>query len=150
MLFDLPAVAARAQQRFAAAGLGDRAQATGGSFLADPLPRGADLITLVRVLHDHNDDAALALLRNVRAALPRGGVLLVAEPLKGIRGAEAVGDAYFELYFLAMGQGHARTIDEVAALLEKAGFSAPRSIPTRQPLQTQVLIARPRESSRLT
>lgn len=150
VLFDLPAVADRAQHRFAAAGLADRAQATGGSFLTDALPAGADLITLVRVLHDHNDDAALALLRNVRAALPRGGVLLIAEPLKGIRGTEAVGDAYFELYFLAMGQGHARTVDEVAVLLEKAGFTAPRSIPTRQPLQTQVLIARPRAYGRLT
>ena len=53
ILFDLPAVAERARARFAAAGLGGRATVAGGSFLTDPLPTGADLISLVRVIHDH-------------------------------------------------------------------------------------------------
>ena len=63
VLFDLPAVAERARARLGAAGLGDRATAVGGDFLADPLPRGADVVSLVRVLHDHDDGGALALLR---------------------------------------------------------------------------------------
>ncbi|MDV7398310.1 methyltransferase, partial [Arthrospira platensis SPKY1] len=36
-LFDLPPVAERAREAFAAAGLADRAEAHGGSFLSDPL-----------------------------------------------------------------------------------------------------------------
>ena len=52
-LFDLPAVAELARSRFAASGLTDRARAMGGSFLTEHLPVGADVISLVRVIHDH-------------------------------------------------------------------------------------------------
>ena len=79
VLLDLPPVAARAAARFAREGLSGRAEAVGADFRAAPLPGGADLVTLVRVLHDHDDGAALALLRAVRAALPPGGRLLLAE-----------------------------------------------------------------------
>ena len=51
------------EQRFAALGLGSRARAIAGDFLTDPLPAGADVVSLVRVVHDHDDDAAMALLR---------------------------------------------------------------------------------------
>ena len=108
-LFDLPAVATRAQARFARAGFADRAEAFGGSFLSDPLPRGADVISLVRVLHDHDDAAVMQALRAVREALPEGGVILIAEPFAGTPGAEAMGDGYFGFYLLAMGQGRPRT-----------------------------------------
>ncbi len=57
-LFDLPAVAAEAAARFAKAGLATRATALGGDFRHDVLPPGADLVSLVRVLHDHDDDDA--------------------------------------------------------------------------------------------
>ena len=73
MLFDLPAVAERAKARFKEAGLDRRAQTFGGDFRADPLPEGADIISLVRVIHDHDDDAALAILSAACQALPSGG-----------------------------------------------------------------------------
>lgn len=142
MLFDLPAVAARAGERFAEAGLSDRAQAFGGSFLADPLPRGADVVTLVRVLFDHPDERVLEILRAVRAAIDPGGTLLVCEPMSGTPGAEAIGDAYYGLYLLAMGRGRSRTPQRLEALLREAGFDAVRLLPTRLPLQTRVLSAR--------
>ena len=63
ILFDLPGVAAQASARFAETGLSARTTVTGGSFLDDPLPKGADLISLVRVIHDHDDPEALAILR---------------------------------------------------------------------------------------
>jgi demethylspheroidene O-methyltransferase len=62
-LFDLPAVSERATARFAKAELLPRTQVFGGSFLHDSLPKGADLISLVRVAHDHDDEAVLTLLR---------------------------------------------------------------------------------------
>ena len=58
VLFDLPAVAERARQRFAAQGIAARSDALGGSFFDGELPRGADAATLIRVLHDHDDDKA--------------------------------------------------------------------------------------------
>ena len=141
MLFDLPAVAARARVRLAEQGLAQRVQAHGGDFFRDELPRGADTITLLRVLHDHDDAAVCLLLRNAQRALPPGGTLIVAEPLRDTPGAQAMGDAYFGLYLLAMGRGRPRRFDELGALLGEAGFTPPRRLPTALPLQASVLTA---------
>ena len=140
-LFDLPPVAERAAARFAAAGLAGRATAIGGDFQADELPAGADIVSLVRVIHDHDDAAALALLRRARRALPPGGTLLLAEPMAGTSGAEPVGDAYFGFYLLAMGSGRPRTAAECQDLLSRAGFIDSRLLRTRLPMLTRLLVA---------
>ncbi len=140
-LFDLPPVAERARDAFVAAGLGQRATATGGSFLADPLPQGADIVSLVRVIHDHDDEAAQTILRRARTALPEGGTLLLAEPMAQTPGAEASGDAYFGFYLMAMGSGRPRSRAELEAMLGRAGFVRPRLLPTRNPLLTRVIVA---------
>ncbi|NBU26252.1 MAG: methyltransferase domain-containing protein, partial [Gammaproteobacteria bacterium] len=141
-LFDLPGVAAQARARFAEAGLAERATVEAGDFSRDPLPRGADLITLVRVLHDHDDPLVERLLAAAFAALPPGGTLLIAEPLAGTTGAARMGDAYFGVYLWAMGSGRPRSADELAAMLRRAGFGPAVERPTRVPLQTRVLLAR--------
>jgi len=143
MLFDLPPVAQRAEARFAAAGLQARAQAVGGSFLHDKLPKGADLISLVRVVHDHDDEAVQHLFRAVHDALPRDGTLLLAEPMAGTPGAERMGDAYFGFYLLAMGSGRPRTAESLTAMLRACGFGQVRRVPTHTPLLTSVLVAIP-------
>ncbi len=142
MLFDLPAVAERARARLAAEGLAPRATTHGGSFHTDALPEGADVISLVRVVHDHDDDAALGILRRAHAALPAGGTLLLAEPMSGTPGAEPIGEAYFGFYLLAMGRGRPRRMDELRAMLAQAGFSQSRPVRTRTPMLTSLLVAR--------
>ncbi|MBC8051345.1 MAG: methyltransferase [Chitinophagales bacterium] len=139
-LLDLPPVAAKATARFLGEGLAGRAKAMGGDFLRDPLPEGADVITLVRIILDHGDDAALAILQGVRRALAPGGVLLLAEPMSR-NGADAVTDAYFGLYLFAMGRGRARTFEELSALLRHAGFTRMRPLPSRRPLLTSIIQA---------
>jgi demethylspheroidene O-methyltransferase len=141
MLFDLPAVAGRARQRFAEAGMAERAAAFGGDFYRDALPTGADIISLVRVIHDHDDEAAMTILRAARQALPPGGTLLLAEPMAGTPGAEPVG-AYFGFYLMAMGSGRPRRVEELTGMLQQAGFGAIRRLRTNQPLLVRVLIAR--------
>jgi demethylspheroidene O-methyltransferase len=141
-LFDLPPVAERAQRRMDAAGLSSRTTVTGGNFHADALPTGADVITLIRVLLDHDDASVRGLLARVRAALPKGGRLLIAEAFAGVKGAEPVGDAYFGFYLLAMGRGRARSVDELKGLLHEAGFGRVRVLRTRYPFQTGLLEAR--------
>jgi demethylspheroidene O-methyltransferase len=141
VLFDLPAVAQRARARLDAAGMGGRASVVGGDFSADPLPEGADVVSLVRVLHDHDNDGALSILRAARRALPPGGTVLLAEPMSGTPGAEPVGEAYFGFYLLAMGRGRPRTPAEIGALLRDAGFAGVRLRRTRTPLLTSVLTA---------
>ena len=145
-LFELPEVAGIAGERLAAAGLQTRATITAGSFLADSLPAGADLVILNRILHDHDDDAARHLLKAVRRAIAPDGVLLIAEPMAETPGARASGDAYFGFYLLAMGQGRPRTVDEIAAMLEEAGFDLPVLRPTSTPMIARVLSTSPARS----
>lgn len=141
-VFDLPGVIAQTRDRVAAEPQAGRLSVAAGDAIAGPIPAGADLATLVRVLHDHDDPQALAILRNIRAALPPGGTLLIAEPMAGIRGAEAMADAYFGFYLLAMGSGRARRPQEIRQMLEAAGFSDIRPLATRRPLLTSAIEAR--------
>lgn len=143
MLFDVPAVAERARSRLAREGLAARSQVFGGDFLSDSLPKGADLITLVRVILDHDDAHALKILKATRAALDQKGTLVIAEPLVDTTGAEAMGGAYFGFYLLAMGGGRPRTRDQVAALLQTAGFSRVSFRHGRRLLRTGIVVARP-------
>jgi demethylspheroidene O-methyltransferase len=140
-VFDLPAVAERARARFAAAGLTRRATAIGGDMHRDALPGDADLYTLVRVLHDHDDDAVRALLARIARAMPPGATLLIAEPMAGLSGTDRMADAYFGFYLLAMGSGRARTPAELTGFLTEAGFSAIRIVKTRRPLLTAAITA---------
>ena len=110
--------------------------------LRQPLPTGADVASLVRVIHDHDDGPALTLLKRAHEALPAGGALLIAEPMAGTAGAEAMGDAYFGFYLLAMGSGRPRTASELSTLARSAGFASARPLPTRRPLLVRVLLCR--------
>jgi demethylspheroidene O-methyltransferase len=142
-LFDLPPVAGPARARFAQAGLEDRATVSTGDFFQDRLPAGADLITLVRVVHDHDDDKVRILLGGIRRAMADDAVLLIAEPMAGVAGNGAMADGYFGMYLLAMGTGRARTFEELRALLHDSGFTDVRQRRTRNPLLATVVTARP-------
>lgn len=140
-LFDLPAVVQGAKTRLARLGLAGRVELSGGNFHQDPLPVGADVITLVRILLDHDDESVLRLLRKVKQALQPGGVVLIVEPFSGVRGAETVGDVYFGFYLRAMGRGRARRADELRALLDTAGFSRTKVHRTRYPVYAGLITA---------
>lgn len=142
-VFDLPAVVDRARERLAEQGLAGRATVTGGDFFRDELPGGADVVSLIRVLFDHDDARVLMILRAARRALPADGTLLVAEPMSGTPGAEAMGDAYFGFYLLAMGRGRPRTAQEIGDLMRQAGFTRVRLLDTRMPLQTRLMVGHP-------
>jgi demethylspheroidene O-methyltransferase len=139
MHFDLPAVAERARARFAAEGLGPRVEIHGGDFTRVPLPRGADAISLVRIVHDHDDAVVVRLLRSVREALPAGGTLLLAEPMAGAPGLGTL-DCYFAVYLHALGSGRLRSRAELTDLLRRAGFTHPRHVRTGMPLLTGLLV----------
>jgi demethylspheroidene O-methyltransferase len=143
-LFELPAVAERARRRFRETDLEDRVTVHGGDFFDDPLPAGADVVTLSRVLLDHDDPDVRRILTAVHEALAPGGTLVVAEPLAGRDGAGAAVEAYFSLYFLAMGSGRPRTRRELAAMLAAAGFHRIRFPRPRIPVQTGIVTARRR------
>ena len=141
-LFDLPAVVGPAHDRLERAGLARRARVTAGSFRDDPLPRGADVVTLVRVLYDHEDATVDRLLSAVVDTLPPGGRVVVSEPMTGDARPNRAGDAYFALYTLAMGTGRARRPSQVADHLRRAGLAGVRDHGTTRPFVTHVVSAR--------
>ncbi len=94
----------------------------------------------MRIVHDHDDASALALLPNVRRALPEGGTLLIIEAISGEKRVEPL-DAYYGFYTLAMGRGEPRTFGEIAALLREAGFSQAKRLRTRLPVVASVIVA---------
>lgn len=140
-LFDLPAVAELVSASHATPA-SPAIQAHGGDFRRDHFPSGMDLVSLIRVVHDHDDDVVLALFRSIRAAVNPGATLLLAEPLSGHSGTARVADAYFNFYFTAMGQGRTRTPAEIAQIAAQSGFGALRQWPTQNPLVTGVLSLR--------
>ncbi len=137
-LFDLPAVAEISSN-------GDvplNVERFGGDFFNDPLPRGADCISLLRVVCDHEDERIIVLLKNAHAALPDGGTLLVGEPMAGPKPEQALAAAYFGFYFLAMRSGRCRTADHIISLLRQAGFHQFSVNTTRAPLSAGLVVAR--------
>lgn len=140
-LFDLPAVAKIAASNLAQEGLGSRTLVHEGSFFDDELPMGADIATLVRILHDHGDDAVRKILLRAARALKPGGTLVIAEPMAGTPGGERIAEAYFGLYLGGMGQGRARSPVELGKYLRDAGFRSFKTVQSKNPLIVQLVIA---------
>src|SRR5262245_28830309 len=78
VLFDMPHVADRAQQRIEAIGVGERCKAVDGDFFLE-VPSGGDAYILKHVIHDWDDARAVTILRNCHRAMDPQGKLLIVE-----------------------------------------------------------------------
>jgi demethylspheroidene O-methyltransferase len=141
-LLDLPAVTTRAKVRLAQQGISHRIELVGANFLTDPIPKGHDVITLVRVILDHDDNSVITLLKSIHKSLKPNGILIIAEPMADTPGAEVMGSAYFGLYMMAMGRGRARTRKQISDLLVRAGFDSTRFYAGERVLRTGIAVAR--------
>lgn len=139
---DLPPVVEIARQRLAAQAVGPRIGVVGVNAVSEALPDGFDVVSFIRILHDHDDDVIRQMLANARKALAPGGALLIGEPIAASRGAGPLIDAYFNVYLLAMGSGRPRRFDELKAFLEEAGFDQIQRRRTRIPLIASVITAK--------
>ncbi len=106
-----------------------------------PLPENTELFSLIRVLHDHDDEPVRQLLCRLHDALRPGGHLLIAEPMAGTVGAAPIGDTYFSFYLWAMGSGRPRTAEELQGMCLAAGFTRIREFKTPIPALTRLLVA---------
>lgn len=140
-LFDLPEVVQTGGPTLASTLGAHRVTAHPGNFFKDAIPQGYDMVSLIRILHDHDDAPAQALLANIRASLAPGGRLLIAEPMAQIPSAEPMGEAFFGLYLWAMGSGRPRSPEDIIAMLRKASFARARTVATAQPVNASVIIA---------
>jgi hypothetical protein len=97
------------------------------------VPAGGDLYTMAQILHDWSDELCLRILGNCRQAMQPGAKLLIIErmldddPTKN-SALNLLGDMQMMALFPGAKE---RTLTEFTALLETAGYAAPRVIATR-------------------
>ena len=139
-IFDLPQVEMSAKSSIERRGLADNISFHAGSFRDDPLPKGYDAMSLIRVLYDHCDETVIALLAKIHGALPLGGHLFISEPMVGDATPSRSGDVYFAFYTMAMQTGKARSPIEIKNLCESAGFRLVKIPKAPRPFITSALI----------
>jgi hypothetical protein len=131
VLFDQPHVVAAAERPLAAAGVDDRCSLVGGSFF-DGVPRDGDAYVLKSILHDWEDERAVAILRSCREAMADQAVILVVERVLGP--ANEGPDAEFsDLTMLVSQGGRERSVDEFEALFAAAGLRLGRTVASASP-----------------
>jgi len=100
-----------------------------GDFFREPLPRGYDALSFVRVLHDWPRETARALLRAAHEALPPGGRLLICEEF---RTPERLAGQFFWTWFtigLDSFVGGLREVDFYVQALGELGFREVQILP---------------------
>ena len=135
ILFDLPDVVKHAPDILRQKGVADRCAIEGGSFF-DRVPR-ADLYLLKQVLHDWDDERAIAILRCCRRLMPETARLAVIERRMPERAEAGVSRDPFmtDLEMLVMTPGgRERTESEMVAIFDKAGLRHVRTVPTASTL----------------
>ena len=129
VLFDQDPVIARARFILEAAGILDRCQLVGGDFLEEA-PAGGDAYLLKHILHDWDDQRAIAILRNCRQAMVDNGRILIVEHIIPPGNTPFFGKLY-DLHMLVLCPGgRERTVVEYQSLLELAGFRLTGITPT--------------------
>jgi hypothetical protein len=119
VVFDLAGVIAQQGPR-------ERMDLQGGDFFEE-VPAGADAYLLRGIIHDWSDEDALRILTNCRRAMHSESALLIIERV--IDSSEAVG-SLTDLLVMVIAADRERTSSEFQALINKAGFTLVRSIPT--------------------
>ncbi len=117
-MLDLPATADAARTHLADADLADRCDAVAGSFF-EPLPAGAGGYVLTAIIHNWDDVSARAILRRCAQAAGSRGRVFVIEKI----GADGMTvNTAVDLRLLAYFTGRERSLDDLTALTETAGF----------------------------
>lgn len=120
VLFDQPHVVAGAGDVLRAAGVADRCDVVGGDFFED-VPSGGDGYVLKSILHDWEDNEAIAILQACRRAVRAGGALLVIEREIGPPNDGPV-SKFSDLNMMVAAGGRERTREEWADLFVAGGF----------------------------
>jgi len=117
-----------------AAGVSDRCQRVSGDFFR-AVPRGGDAYILKNIIHDWDDDQAIAILKNIGVAFESrtdGRVILLESVIPP--GNQPDFGKLLDIEMLLMPGGRERTAEEFASLFDRAGFELTRVVPTESPL----------------
>lgn len=131
VLFDRPDALQGTQELLVQEELAHRCEVVPGDFFQS-VPQGADAYLLKYVIHDWDDERSVAILRNCRRAMTNDARLLLVETV-----VPRPGEAHFaklqDLEMLVVAGSQERTVDEYSHLLERAGFTLIRVLPTTGP-----------------
>ena len=128
ILLDQEHVVSGAQPVLQAAGVLDRCEVLAGSFFSS-VPEGGDAYVLKSIIHDWEDEESVAILHTCREAMGPQAVVLVIERDLGPPNENAVAKLS-DLNMFVMPGGRERTIEEYAALLDRAGLRLDAAHPT--------------------
>ena len=141
VLFELPHAIEGARRTLSAAGMSNRSEVVSGDFFRS-VPAGGDAYMLSRVIHDWDDDRAVAILKIVRGVVPPTGRLLLFETL--IRSDKRLSYPLLsDINMIIRTGGCERTEAEYRALYKNAGFRLTRAIRTPSPTGMTIIEGRP-------
>lgn len=133
VLFDTASVVAGAGPILDRWGARDRCTVCSGDFRAD-LPANGDAYILKNVLHGYGDEDCIDLLRRIRSRARPGAHVIIIE-LVMPAGSPLPAHATFDLFLLLGGvHSRVRSEPEFRDLLQQAGFSEMRVVPTTAPV----------------
>ena len=133
ILFDLEHVVGGAGPRLEARGVAGRCQTQHGDFFKS-VPPGGDAYIMKHIIHDWDDERAVAILGNIHRAMgeKRGRVILLESVIPA--GNEPHFGKVIDLEMMAMPGGRERTAEEFRSLFARAGFELTRVVPTESAL----------------
>jgi hypothetical protein len=134
-LFEVPTAAAIARQRFAGASNGERVQVVAGNFFTDAIPAGHDAVLVANVIHLFSPAHNLDLLRTIRAAVPEGARLLLADWWTDPTHTQPPAAALLAGEFLVFtGEGDVYSEDEARGWLDESGWQFVERLPLAGPV----------------
>jgi hypothetical protein len=107
----------------------ERTELVPGDFF-EAIPVKADLYLLKNVLQQWDDDDALAILRNIRKAMPEGARLAIIERLMPERAADDPSAVMVDLHMMTITGGKTRSPNDFKSLLAAAGLKLAKTSPT--------------------
>ncbi|MFH2045945.1 MAG: methyltransferase [Pseudomonadota bacterium] len=138
-VYDLRAVDQAARTILDKQGVAKRCELINGDFFQS-VPGGGDAYILKRVLHDWDDDQAVAILKVCHKAMEGSGRLLIIERVI-IPGNEPDFGKLVDISMLTLAGGLERSRSEFKSILDRGGFALSDIIPTQCPLD--IIEARP-------
>ncbi|WP_203236977.1 methyltransferase [Nocardia panacis] len=146
VVFDTAEGLAQATRILDIAGVSGRCKVAAGDF-RQSVPAGSDLYVIKSVMHNWDDEHAVAILRNCRAAVAEGGRLLIVEPvLPDTVPTEhtMTEDPYLsDLSMMLLLGGRERTRGDYERLCARAGFALTRMIALPRHIDFAMIEAEP-------
>jgi hypothetical protein len=128
ILFDRPHVVTEAPKLLDAHGVASRVTIKEGDFF-ESVPEGGDAYILSHIIHDWTEAQCHTILGNCRKAMKKGAKLLIAEFVLPEGNTPHFGKLA-DMIMLTIPGGEERTANEYRTLLDAAGFTMTRVVPT--------------------